>query len=194
MSNKIILASKSKVRKEILDRHDLSCEVKPSNVDEDVVKESLINDLASPEIISKNLAELKANKVSLSQKDRIVLGADSVIDLEGELISKPENRGDALVILKKLNGKKHYLISSVCISKNGSMIWNYTDKAELTMKNFSEEDLKIYLSKISDEALYAYNVYQIEGEGKNLFSKIDGDKDTIMGLPVLKIKEYLKNY
>ena len=194
MSNKIILASKSRVRKEILDRHDLSCEVKPSNVDEDVVKESLINELASPEIISKNLAELKANKVSLSQKDRIVLGADSVIDLEGELISKPENRGDALVILKKLNGKKHYLISSVCISKNGSMIWNYTDKAELTMKNFSEEDLKIYLSKISDEALYAYNVYQIEGEGKNLFSKIDGDKDTIMGLPVLKIKEYLKNY
>ena len=194
MSNKIILASKSRVRKEILDRHDLSCEVKPSNVDEDVVKESLINELASPEIISKNLAELKANKVSLSQKDRIVLGADSVIDLEGELISKPENRRDALAILKKLNGKKHYLISSVCISKNGSMIWNYTDKAELTMKNFSEEDLKIYLSKISDEALYAYNVYQIEGEGKNLFSKIDGDKDTIMGLPVLKIKEYLKNY
>ena len=194
MSNKIILASKSKVRKEILDRHGLSCEVKPSNVDEDIVKKSLINELASPEIISKNLAELKANKVSLNQKDRIVLGADSVIDLKGELISKPENRGEALVILKKLNGKKHYLISSVCISKNGSMIWNYTDKAELTMKNFSEEDLKIYLSKISDEALYAYNVYQIEGEGKNLFSKIDGDKDTIMGLPVLKIKEYLKNY
>jgi len=194
MSNKIILASKSKVRKEILDRHGFSCEVKPSNVDEDIVKKSLINELASPEIISKNLAELKANKVSLNQKDRIVLGADSVIDLKGELISKPENRGEALVILKKLNGKKHYLISSVCISKNGSMIWNYTDKAELTMKNFSEEDLKIYLSKISDEALYAYNVYQIEGEGKNLFSKIDGDKDTIMGLPVLKIKEYLKNY
>ena len=194
MSNKILLASKSKVRKEILDRHGFSCEVKPSNVDEDIVKKSLINELASPEIISKNLAELKANKVSLNQKDRIVLGADSVIDLKGELISKPENRGEALVILKKLNGKKHYLISSVCISKNGSMIWNYTDKAELTMKNFSEEDLKIYLSKISDEALYAYNVYQIEGEGKNLFSKIDGDKDTIMGLPVLKIKEYLKNY
>ena len=194
MSNKIILASKSKVRKEILDRHGFSYEVKPSNVDEDIVKKSLINELASPEIISKNLAELKANKVSLNQKDRIVLGADSVIDLKGELISKPENRGEALVILKKLNGKKHYLISSVCISKNGLMIWNYTDKAELTMKNFSEEDLKIYLSKISDEALYAYNVYQIEGEGKNLFSKIDGDKDTIMGLPVLKIKEYLKNY
>jgi len=194
MSNKIILASKSKVRKEILDRHNLSCEVKPSNIDEDVVKESLINELASPEIISKNLAELKANKISLSQRDRIVLGADSVIDLEGELISKPENREEALIILKKLNGKKHYLISSVCVSKNGSMIWNYTDKAELTMKNFSEKNLKIYLSKISDEALYAYNVYQIEGEGKNLFSKIDGDKDTIMGLPVLKIKEYLKNY
>jgi len=194
MSNKIILASKSKVRKEILDRHNLSCEVKPSNIDEDVVKESLINELASPEIISKNLAELKANKISLSQRDRIVLGADSVIDLEGELISKPENREEALIILKKLNGKKHYLISSVCVSKNGSMIWNYTDKAELTMKNFSEKDLKNYLSKISDEALYAYNVYQIEGEGKNLFSKIDGDKDTIMGLPVLKIKEYLKNY
>jgi septum formation protein len=194
MSNKIILASKSKVRKEILDRHNLSCEVKPSNIDEDVVKESLINELASPEIISKNLAELKANKISLSQRDRIVLGADSVIDLEGELISKPENREEALIILKKLNGKKHYLISSVCVSKNGSMIWNYTDKAELTMKNFSEKDLKNYLSKISDEALYAYNVYQIEGEGKNLFSKIDGDKNTIMGLPVLKIKKYLENY
>ena len=193
MLNKIILASKSKVRKEILNKYNLPCEVKPSNVDEDVVKESLINVLASPEIISKNLAELKANKISLTQRDRIVLGADSVIDLDGELISKPENREQALVILKKLNGKRHYLISSVCISKNGSMIWNYTDKAELTMKDFSEEDLKIYLSKISDEALYAYNVYQIEGEGKNLFSNITGDKNTIMGLPVLKIKEYLEN-
>ena len=192
MLSKIILASKSKVRKEILDRHNLPCEVKPSNVDEDVIKESLINELASPEIISKNLAELKANKVSLGQKDRIVLGADSVIDLEGELISKPESREEALVILKKLNGKKHYLISSVCISKNGSMIWNYTDKAELTMKSHSEEDLKIYLSKISDEALYAYNVYQIEGEGRILFSNITGNEDTIMGLPVLEIKEYLK--
>ena len=192
MSNKIVLASKSKVRKEILDKHNLLCEVKPSNVDEDVIKESLINELASPEIISKNLAELKANKVSLGQKDRIVLGADSVIDLEGELISKPESREEALVILKKLNGKKHYLISSVCISKNGSMIWNYTDKAELTMKSHSEEDLKIYLSKISDEALYAYNVYQIEGEGRILFSNITGNEDTIMGLPVLEIKEYLK--
>ena len=194
MLNKIILASKSKVRKEILDKHNIFCEVKPSNVDEDVVKKSLINESASPEIISKNLAELKANKVSLSQKDLMVLGADSVIDLDGELISKPESREEALLILKKLNGKKHNLISSVCISKNGSMIWNYTDKAELTMKNFSDEDLKKYLSKISDEALYAYNVYQIEGEGKNLFLKIDGDKDTIMGLPVFKIKEYLKNY
>ena len=194
MSNKIILASKSKVRKEILDKNQILCEVKPSNIDEDVVKESLISELASPETISKNLAELKANKVSLGQKDRMVLGADSVIDLEGELISKPESRDEALIILKKLNGKKHYLISSVCISKNGSMIWNYTDKAELTMRSHSEEDLKIYLSKISDEALYAYNVYQIEGEGKNLFINITGDEDTIMGLPVFKIKEYLKNY
>ena len=192
MLNKIILASKSKVRKEILDRHNLPCEVKPSNVDEDVVKESLISELASPEIISKNLAELKANKVSLGQKNRMVLGADSVIDLDGELISKPESREEALIILKKLNGKKHHLISSVCISKNGSMIWNYTDKAELTMKSFSEEDLKTYLSKITDEALYAYNVYQIEGEGRNLFSNIEGDEDTIMGLPVKKIKKYLE--
>ena len=194
MLNKIILASKSKVRKEILDKHNIISEVKPSNLDEDTVKESLISELASPEIISKNLAELKANKVSLSQRDRIVLGADSVIDLEGELISKPESREEALIILKKLNGKKHCLISSVCISRNGSMIWNYTDKAELTMKNFSEINLKLYLSKVSDEALYAYNVYQIEGEGRNLFSNIAGDEDTIMGLPVLKIKEYLKNY
>ena len=194
MLNKIILASKSKVRKEILDKHNILCEVKPSFVDEDVIKVSLLNELASPEIISKNLAELKANKVSLNQKGRLVLGADSVIDLAGELISKPENREEALVILKKLNGKKHNLISSVCISRNGSMIWNYTDKAELIMKNFSEEDLKVYLSKISDEALYAYNVYQIEGEGRNLFSDIAGDEDTIMGLPVFKIKEYLKNY
>jgi septum formation protein len=194
MLNKIILASKSKVRKEILDKHNISCEVKPSFVDEDVVKESLLNELASPEIISKNLAELKANKVSLSQKDLMVLGADSVIDLEGELISKPESREEALIILKKLNGKKHNLISSVCISKNGSMIWNYTDRAELTMKKLSEEDLEKYLSKISDEALYAYNVYQIEGEGRNLFSNIAGDENSIMGLPITKIKEYLKNY
>ena len=192
MSNKIILASKSKVRKEILDKHNIFCEVKPSNVDEEVVKKTLISESASPEIISKNLAELKANKVSLSQEDIMVMGADSVIDLAGELISKPESREEALIILKKLNGKKHNLISSVCISKNGSMIWNYTDKAELTMKNFTEEDLKIYLSKIPDEALYAYNVYQIEGEGRNLFSSIIGDEDTIMGLPVLKIKKYLE--
>jgi septum formation protein len=194
MINKIVLASKSKVRKEILDKHKILCEVKPSNVDEDIVKEALIKTSASPEIISKNLAELKANKISLKETDRLVLGADSVIDLNGELISKPENREEALEILKKLNGKKHNLISSVCISKNGSMIWNYTDKAELIMKNFLEQDLKIYLSKISDEALYAYNVYQIEGEGRNLFLKITGDQDTIMGLPVFKIKEYLKNY
>jgi septum formation protein len=194
MSNKIILASKSKVRKEILDKHQIRCDVQPSNVDEDLVKEALIRDLASPEIISKNLAELKANKVSSSQKDKMVLGADSVIDLGGELISKPETRGEALIILKKLNGKKHNLISSVCISKNGSMIWNYTDKAELTMKSFSEEYLINYLSKIPDETLYAYNVYQIEGEGRNLFSDIVGDKDTIMGLPVIKIKEYLNHY
>ena len=194
MSNKIILASKSKVRKEILNKHNIFCEVKPSNVDEDIVKETLIKEFASPEIISKNLAELKANKVSLNIRDKIVLGADSVIDLAGELISKPENREEALIILKKLNGKKHNLISSVCISRNGSMIWNYTDKAELIMKNFSEEELKIYLSKISDESLYAYNVYQIEGEGRSLFSDITGDEDTIMGLPVTKIKEYLENY
>ena len=194
MLNKIILASKSKVRKEILDKHNILCEVKPSNVDEDIVKEALIKESASPEIISKNLAELKANKISLKETDRLVLGADSVIDLNGELISKPESREEALAILKKLNGKKHNLISSVCISKNGSMIWNYTDKAELTMKSFLEQDLKIYLSKISDEALYAYNVYQIEGEGRNLFSKISGDEDTIMGLPVFKIKEYLEKY
>ena len=194
MLDKIILASKSKVRKEILFKHKIFCDVKPSNVDEDVVKETFIKEMASPEIISKNLAELKANKVSLNQKDRLVLGADSVIDLAGELISKPESREEALYILKKLNGKSHNLISSVCISRNGSMIWNYTDKAELIMKNFSEEELKVYLSKISDEALYAYNVYQIEGEGRNLFSDIIGDEDTIMGLPVSKIKEYLKNY
>ena len=192
MLNKIILASKSKVRKEILDRNKIPNEVKPSNVDEEPVKKSLIKEKAKPEIISKNLAELKANKVSLVQENQMVLGADSVIDLEGELISKPENREEALVILKKLNGKKHHLISSVCISKNGSMIWNYTDKAALTMKNFSEEDLKIYLSKISDESLYSYNVYQIEGEGRNLFLNIEGDEDTIMGLPVKKIKEYLE--
>jgi septum formation protein len=194
MLDKIILASKSEVRKEILIKHKIFCDVKPSNVDEDVVKDTLIKKSASPEIISKNLAELKANKVSLNQKDRMVIGADSVIDLNGELISKPDSREEALLILKKLNGKKHNLISSVCISRNGSMIWNYTDKAELTMKKFSEEELKVYLSRIPDKALFAYNVYQIEGEGRNLFSDITGDEDTIMGLPVFKIKEYLKNY
>jgi septum formation protein len=192
MLSKIILASKSKVRKSILEANEIYCDVKPSNVDEDIIKESLIIEKASPELISKNLAELKANKVSINQIDCLVLGADSVIDLEGELISKPENREEALVILKKLNGKKHQLISSVCISKNGTMIWNYSDKASLTMKNFSDSDLKKYLSKITDAALYSYNVYQIEGEGRNLFSDIHGDENTIMGLPVKKIKEYLK--
>ena len=190
----IILASKSKVREEILINHNITCSVKPSNVDEDPVKYSLLKEGASPEIISKNLAELKANKVSNNIHDALVLGADSVIDLNGELISKPENREEALSILKKLNGKKHSLISSVCISKNGSMIWNYTDKAFLTMKNFSDQDLKDYLKKISDEALYAYNVYQIEGEGRKLFTKIDGDENTVMGLPVKKIKDYLESY
>ena len=194
MLSKIILASKSKVRKEILDKNNIKSFVVPSNVDEDIVKISLLNEKASPEIISKNLAELKANKVSSKQTNKIVLGADSVIDLNGELISKPENREEAMKILKKLNGKSHHLISSVCISKNGSMIWNYTDKATLKMKNFSEDELKEYLSKISDQALYAYNVYQIEGEGKHLFESIIGDEDTIMGLPIKKIKEYLDIY
>ena len=191
MLNKIILASKSKVRKDILDNYKILNEVRPSNVDEDIVKNALIKEKASPEIISKNLAELKANKVSSNQPGELVLGADSVIDLENQLISKPENRDEAMQILKKLNGKKHYLISSVCISKNGAMIWNHTDKAELTMKNFTNEELKKYLDKISDDNLYAYNVYQIEGEGRNLFSNIAGDENTIMGLPIIKIKEYL---
>ena len=191
---KIILASKSKVRKKILDENDILNEVKPSNVDEDIVKLSLLKEKASPEIISKNLAELKANKVSNKYIDDLVLGADSVIDLEGELISKPKDRNEALEILKKLNGKKHHLISSVCISKNGSMVWNYTDKASLTMKRMTEEELKNYLVKISDEALYAYNVYQIEGQGRDLFSSIDGNENTIMGLPIEKIKKYLDNY
>ena len=192
MLNKIILASKSEVRKEILDKNNIKCIVEPSNVDEEPVKESLLKEHASSEIISKNLAELKANKVSMKKNDEIVLGADSVIDLEGELISKPESREEAMEILRKLNGKSHFLISSVCISKNGSMIWNYTDKAKLTMKNFTDDELKNYLSKISDAALYAYNVYQIEGEGRNLFEKIEGDENTIMGLPVKKIKEYIE--
>ena len=190
----IILASKSKVRKEILDKNNINNQVKPSNVDEDIVKLSLLKNKATPEDISKNLAELKANKVSQVNKDVLVLGADSVIDLDGELISKPENRKEALDILKKLNGKKHNLISSVCISKNGSMIWNFTDMATLTMKNFNENELKVYLSKIPDEILYAYNVYQIEREGRNLFLEIKGDENTIMGLPIKKIKDYLSNY
>jgi len=191
---KIILASQSKVRKKILDEHNILNEVRPSNVDEDVVKSSLLKEKASPEIISKNLAELKANKISGKYTDNLVLGADSVIDLNGELISKPDNREEALEILRKLNGKKHYLISSACISKNGSMVWNHTDKAILTMKKMNDDELKNYLAKISDEALYAYNVYQIEGEGRNLFSSIDGNENTIMGLPIEKIKKYLDNY
>ena len=192
MLNNIILASKSKVRKDILEKNDISCNVEPSNVDEDMVKESLISEKASPEIISKNLAELKANKVSSKNYEQIVLGADSVIDLDGELISKPQDRKEALLILKKLNAREHHLISSVCISKNGSMIWNYTDKAKLKMKNFTDKELEDYLAKIPDNVLYAYNVYQIEGEGRKLFSDIVGDEDTIMGLPIKKIKEYLK--
>ena len=191
--HRIVLASKSKVRKKILDENNIHNVIEPSNIDEDLIKESMLKENASPEIISKNLAELKANKISTKFYDDLVLGADSVIDLNGELISKPTDRDEALNILKKMNGKKHYLISSVCISKNGSMIWNYTDKAILTMKKMNEDYLKKYLSKVSDEDLYAYNVYQIEGEGKNLFSKIEGDENTIMGLPIIKIKEYLIN-
>ena len=193
MLNKIILASKSEVRRQILIKHGIICQVEPSNVDEEPVKESLLKEGATPEIISKNLAELKANKVSTKIKDEIVLGADSVIDLEGNIISKPRDRNEALEILKKLNGKHHFLISSVCLSKNGKMIWHYSDKAKLTMKNFEILELKNYLAKITDEALYAYNVYQIEGSGKDLFLKIEGNENTIMGLTVEKIKEYLKN-
>ena len=192
--NNIILASKSRVRKKILESGGIFCEVAPSNLDEDSVKESLLKENASPEIISKNLAELKANKVSTKFSNRLVLGADSVIDLEGKVISKPVDRKEALEILRSLNGKSHNLISSVCISKDGNMIWNCTDKAKLTMKEFSLEELKNYLGKVTDEALYAYNVYQIEGIGSSLFSKIEGDKNTIMGLPVQKIKKYLNNY
>ena len=194
MVNKIILASKSGVRKKILEENKILCTVEPSNVDEDSVKESLLKEKASPETISKNLAELKANKVSQKRTEELVLGADTVIDLDGQIISKPTDRDEALKILYSLNGKTHHLISSVCVSQNGSMIWNYTDKASLTMKQMSEEELKGYLTKVSDEALYAYNVYQIEGEGRSLFSKIEGDKDTIMGLPIKKIKEYLNNH
>ena len=191
--HKIILASNSKVRKKILDENGIECKVFPPNVDEELAKESLMKENASPELISKNLAELKANKISLKFNNEIVIGADSVIDISGELVSKPKNREEALEILKKLNGKTHYLISSICISKNGSMIWNYTDKAALTMKEMSDKELGDYLSKITDEALYSYNVYQIEGAGRKPFLKIEGDEDTIMGLPVKKIKEYLKN-
>ena len=194
MIAEIILASKSGVRKKILDENNIKCIVKPSNVDENSLKKSLLEEKASPLIISKNLAELKANKVSQKFINHIVLGADSVIDLDGEIISKPEDRIEALEILKKLNGKTHHLISSVCISKSGSMIWNFTDKASLTMKKLNEKELIVYLKKISDEALFAYNVYQIEGEGRELFTKIEGDESTIMGLPVKKIKEYLNNY
>ena len=194
MINEIVLASKSEVRKKILESNKITCWVEPSNVDEDSVKESLLKEGASPTIISKNLAELKANKISQKMLGELVLGADSVIDLNGKIISKPVNRYEALQILQDLNGKTHHLVSSVCISQNGSMIWNYTDKATLTMKQMSESELISYLAKISDEALYAYNVYQIEGEGKHLFSKIDGDENTIMGLPVKEIKEYLNNY
>jgi len=190
----MILASKSKVRKQILDENKIKCRVEPSNVDEDIIKDSLIKEKATPTTISKNLAELKASKVSLKNTETLVLGADSVIDLEGELISKPENREKAYEILQKLNGKKHNLVSSVCICKNGSMIWNHSDSATLTMKKFTDGELKNYLSKIPDESLYAYNVYQIEGEGRKLFSNIIGDENTIMGLPIKKIKEYLNNY
>ena len=191
MIDKIILASKSNIRKKILEENGIKCVVVPPNVDEDLIKNSLLKEGASPNIISKNLAELKANKISQIKNGELVLGADSVVDLNGVIISKPKNRDDALAILKKLNGQKHYLITSVCISKNGSMIWNYTDKAGLTMKQMSEKELKSYLVKIRDEELYAYNVYQIEGEGRSLFSKIEGDEDTIMGLPIKQIKEYL---
>jgi len=193
MLNKIILASKSEIRRQILSKNGINSEVEPSNVDEEPVKQSLVKEGATPEIISKNLAELKANKVSLKRIDEIVLGADSVIDLEGKIISKPKNRSEALEILKKLNGKHHFLISSVCLSKNGKMIWHYSDKAKLTMKNFEMFELEDYLAKLTDKALYAYNVYQIEGAGKDLFSKIEGNENTIMGLPIDKIKEYLKN-
>ena len=188
---KIILASKSEVRKKILDQNGIRCEVMPANIDEELIKDSLLKEKASPEIISKNLAELKANKVSEKRHNHLVLGADSVIDLKGELISKPKNRDEAFAILKKLNGQKHQLISSVCISKNGAMIWNFTDASALIMKQLNSNEIKSYLTKIKDKELYAYGVYQIEADGRSLFSKIEGDEDTIMGLPVKQIKEYL---
>ncbi len=191
MINKIILASKSGVRKKILNKNNINCEVLPANVDEDSVKESLLKEKATPELISKNLAELKANKVSEKKPEELVLGADSVIDLNGELISKPINRKEAINILKKLNGKRHKLVSSVCVSKNGSMIWNSSDASTLTMKQLNLDEIESYLAKIGDKELYAYGVYQIEADGRSLFSKIEGDEDTIMGLPVKQIKEYL---
>ena len=191
MFKEIILASKSEVRRKILEENGIKCIVEPPNIDENLIKESLLKENVTSELISKNLAELKANKVSQKKSEKLVLGADSIIDLGGEIISKPLNRNDAFNILRKLNGKKHQLISSVCISKNGSMIWNYTDAANLTMKKMTNEELKSYLTKIKDKELYAYNVYQIEGEGRSLFSKIEGDEDTIMGLPVKQIKAYL---
>ena len=194
MIKNIILASSSEIRKKILEKHIINCKVIPAEIDEDQIKESLIEAKATPELISKNLAELKANKVSIKKHDELVLGADSVIDLNGKLISKPTNREEAINILRELNGRKHRLISSVCISKNGSMIWNHTDKADLTMKQMTDRELKLYLTKIKDKALYAYNVYQIEGEGRFLFSKIEGDENTIMGLPIKQIKEYLRKY
>ena len=194
MLKEIILASKSLVRKKILEENGIKCIVEPSNIDEDLVKESLIKENAAPKLISKNLAELKANKVSQKKNENLVLGADSIINLNEEIISKPSSRDEALTILEKLNGQKHQLISSVCVSKNGSMIWNYTDIAVLTMKQMSKQELKSYLNKIKDKELYAYNVYQIEGEGRSLFSKIEGDENTVMGLPIKQIKEYLNNY
>ena len=194
MVDEIVLASKSGVRKKILEDNKITCEVEPSNIDEENVKESLLKKKVSPEIISKNLAELKANKISQKRVGELVLGADSVIDLNGKIISKPASRAEALEILRNLNGQTHHLISSVCISQNGLMIWNYTDKASLTMKTMSDDELASYLEKISDEILYAYNVYQIEGEGRSLFSKVEGDKNTIMGLPIKKIKEYLSSH
>ena len=193
MIDKIILASRSGVRKKILNQNGIKCEVVPANIDEDQIKESLLKEKATPEIISKNLAELKANKISEKKSNKVVLGADSVIDLKGELISKPENREEALDILKKLNGQRHQLISSVCVSKNGSMIWNYTDASTLTMKQLNLDEIKSYLTKIKDKELYAYGVYQIEADGRSLFSKIEGDENTIMGLPVKQIKEYLNS-
>jgi len=193
MIKSIILASRSKVRKKILEENNIKCEIIPSNIDEDSIKESLIKEKAIPEIISKNLAELKANKISKRKPNELVLGADSVIDLNGKLISKPTNREEAFNILQELNGQKHRLISSVCISKNGSMIWNYSDASTLTMKQLNLDEIKSYLTKIRDKELYAYGVYQIEADGRSLFSKIEGDENTIMGLPVKQIKEFLNS-